>query len=78
MQPEAWQQTDRPRRPKTKGDAVRIVQEVYQFNDWDDGEQAKHQRSLGLEDKQLTERTNQELKIILDRFEQARMVIFRD
>lgn len=65
-------------RPKTRGVAVSIVQEVYRQNDWDDDAQRRHQLSLKLDEKQLTERSNDELKVILDDFANARMVIFKD
>lgn len=65
-------------RPKTRGAAVSIVQDIYRQNDWDNEEQRRHQLSLRLDDKQLTERTNDEIKTILDDFEKARMVIFKE
>jgi len=69
---------DRPARPKTRGAAIATVQDVYRQTDWNADEQRRHQLTLGLEDKQLTERTNEEVKIILDDFEKSRMVIFRN
>jgi hypothetical protein len=68
---------DRVPRPKTRGAAVSIVLDVYRQNDWDEDAQRRHQLSLKLEAKQLTERTNDEIKTILDDFEKARMVIFK-
>lgn len=67
---------ERLSRPTTRGAAVLIVQDIYRQNDWDDDAQRRHQLSLKLDDKQLTERTNDEIKTILDDFEKARMVIF--
>jgi hypothetical protein len=64
-------------RPITRGAAVSIVQDIYRQNGWNDDAQKRHQLSLKLNDKQLTERTNDEIKTILDDFEKARMVIFK-
>lgn len=68
---------NRPPRPTTRAAAVSIVQDIYRQNDWDGDSQKRHQLSLKLDDKQLTERTNDEIKTILDDFEKARMVIFK-
>lgn len=74
----AQPQPERPLRPVTRSAAILTVQDVYQQNDWNDDEQLRHQLKLGLEDKPLNERENGEIKTILEDFEKARMVIFRD
>jgi hypothetical protein len=69
---------ERSPRPTTKGEAVRLIEATYRYNDWNDDEQAAHQRMLNLEPKALHLMTNDELKIILDRFEKSRMLIFNN
>lgn len=64
-------------RPKTKAAAVLLVQAVYLDNDWDGDTQARYEANLGLDPKPLTERDNAELKTILNDFENARMILFR-
>lgn len=64
-------------RPKTKGAAVLLIDETYRYNGWGDTERATHQRMLGLEPKPLNEMTIEELRVIVDRFELSKMVIFR-
>jgi hypothetical protein len=74
MKPE----TPNPRikRPTTRGEAIRLVEQIYRENDWDANEQKRHQRIVGLDDKPLGERENSEIQAILNRFEVSRMVLF--
>lgn len=69
---------DRWRRPKTLGDAINQILAVYDGNDWDDNEAAKHRELLGLEVKPLRDYSHDDLKVILGDFEKARMVIYQD
>lgn len=65
-------------RPKTKGEAVRQVAEIYEQNDWGRVERMTHQTSLGLEPKLVTLFTVDELRVILDDFERARMILYSE
>lgn len=69
-------QFNRPTRPTTRGAAIAIVQDIYRQNDWDADAQKRFEASLALEDKQLTERTNEEIKVLIDDFEKSKMLIF--
>lgn len=65
-------------RPATKGEAVLLIDDTYRYNDWGDAERATHQRMIGIEPKPLNEMPIEELRMIVDRFEKSKMVIFRD
>jgi hypothetical protein len=65
-------------RPKNRREAREQIIQVYAENKWDARDIAVHQRDLGLEEKLLSDRTNEEYKTILDAFERSRMIIYRD
>jgi hypothetical protein len=65
-------------RPKNRREAREQIIQVYAENKWDARDIAVHQHDLGLEEKLLSDRTNEEYKTILDAFERSRMIIYRD
>jgi Mg2+ and Co2+ transporter CorA len=67
-----------PLRPVMRQAAIATVEDVYRRNEWNDDEQRRYQRSFGLEEKTLHEMSNEEIRTILDDFEKARMVIFKE
>lgn len=63
-------------RPKTRGDAIRQIEEAFRFNRWDASDIARNARLCGLEAKCPADYTNDELKMILDDFEHYGMIIY--
>lgn len=79
MSPQPQRQIDnRPPRPTTLGEAKAVIVEAYRLNDWNEIEQQYYERSLGLEDVPLPDRSRDDVEVILNDLEKSRMVIFRD
>lgn len=64
-------------RPTTRREVRELILETYRDNRWDSSDQVRHQAMLGLEEKLLSDRTNEEYQTIIDDFERSRMVVFR-
>lgn len=64
-------------RPTNRREAREQIIQIYAENKWDSRDMAAHQRELGLEQKLLSDRTNEEYKTILDAFERSRMIIYK-
>lgn len=64
-------------RPKTRGEAIRLVAATFEANDWGNHEQQVYLAQLGLKgDWRGFE--NDKLRIILDDMEKFKMVLFRE
>lgn len=64
-------------RPANRREAREQIIQIYAENRWDAREQAVHQAELGLDEKLLSDRSNEEYKTILDAFERSRMIIYK-
>lgn len=64
-------------RPKTRREAREQIIQTYADNKWDARDIAVHQAGLGLEEKLLSDRTDEEYKTILAAFESSRMIIYK-
>lgn len=71
------QQRDLPiARPKTRREAISQVEELYQFNRWNERDRRVNAEMCGLEYKPLAGCSNDELKIILTEAEKTGMIIY--
>ena len=61
----------------TRREKIDQIRQIYSENKWDHREQAEHQHGLGLDEKILSDRTDEEYKTILDAFERSRMIIYK-
>ncbi len=68
---------ERHTRPATKGEAVRLVQQIFDENGWGGRDIAYYLSTLNVPSKPfLTEHTLDELRTILDDFEKAKMILY--
>lgn len=77
MRKEACSSNELITRPQTKAAAITLIHETYRYNDWDSDSQARFESMLGLEPKPINERTVDELRVIVARFEASKMILFR-
>jgi len=65
-------------RPKSIGDARRMIAETFERNQWNRNDQERYFRGKGIDAKYLEELTNDDIRAVLGYFEKARMIIFAD
>lgn len=68
----------RPGRPTTLGEAKRIILDRYESNQWDRSAQLRFHMICGLEPKPLEEYDKDEVRVVLDRMEMSRMVLYAE
>lgn len=66
----------KPYRPKTLGEARRLIDSILERNTWDERCRTRYLRSHDIEPKSISELTLDEARRILDDLERSRMVIF--
>lgn len=64
-------------RPETIDDYRRYAIGVYAANNWDLDEQLRHRRSLGIADAPVEQLPFDDLKTVINDFEDAKMILFR-
>ena len=63
-------------RPKTKGEAKSLIERTFRFNRWDADEIKRYLKMLRFENMNWKEFESDDLRIILDDFEKAKMILF--
>ena len=65
------------RLPRSREEAVEQIELTYELNGWNERERNYHLASCGLEPKALKDYTSQELKVIIRRFRDAKMILYK-
>lgn len=65
------------RLPRSREEAIEQIELTYELNRWNERERSYHLASCGLEPKALSEYTNDQLKVIIRRFRDARMILYK-
>jgi hypothetical protein len=63
-------------RPKTLGDARRLIKETFERNRWDERAQRYYMNNLGIRPQPTEELSLEDTRTILDRMGRSHMIIF--